>query len=165
MPTASIVINKDVLNKTVKFGNTATDMPVGDVFLQILGAENGGALYLPDVMSVYRRNVYGSWSYRSNMHKGVKDKWAVAHLSALEKLNNFTDYKYSRFFCDKHKIILPSILHNELISQKTKNELFFKYGHEISYYEKTKWHLLFKHNITYRIIRALKDIRSYLVSQ
>jgi len=38
------------------------EAPIGDLYLQIFGSVRGGALYLPQTMSIYRVNSIGSWS-------------------------------------------------------------------------------------------------------
>jgi glycosyltransferase involved in cell wall biosynthesis len=63
--TASLMFRKEAL---AKFDHLKTDLllPVGDVYIQICGALNGGALFLPEVMSVYRTGVDGSWTQRNS---------------------------------------------------------------------------------------------------
>lgn len=41
-------------------------VPVGDYYIQIIHALNGGALYINEAMSVYRKGISGSWSDRHN---------------------------------------------------------------------------------------------------
>lgn len=59
MPTASIMIKAEILQTLPKWFLAA---PVGDMFIQILGAKRGGALYINDVTSVYTFESSGSWS-------------------------------------------------------------------------------------------------------
>lgn len=58
-PTASLIFKKEVVKNLPWWFYEA---PFGDHFLQILGSLKGGALYIDRLMSVYRRNVPGSWS-------------------------------------------------------------------------------------------------------
>ena len=61
MPTASLMIkSKIVLNMPSWFMSA----PVGDYFYQIYGSINGGAIFLPKSMTVYRRFAEGSWTSR-----------------------------------------------------------------------------------------------------
>jgi glycosyltransferase involved in cell wall biosynthesis len=58
-PTASLVIRREV------YGNLPAwyrDAPVGDYYVQIIAASKGGAVYLPEPMSIYRKGIAGSWS-------------------------------------------------------------------------------------------------------
>ena len=51
--------------------------------LQAFGSLGGGALYLPQVMSVYRKNVPGSWS-----DKNKNIQFAIEH---AKKINEYYD--------------------------------------------------------------------------
>jgi len=61
--SASLLFRKEVVEA---FNRLTGDLilPVGDVDTQICGALNGGALFLPEIMSVYRTGVQGSWTLR-----------------------------------------------------------------------------------------------------
>lgn len=61
MPTASILISAGVLQNLPEWFKQA---PVGDYFVQILGAKRNGAAYLADITTVYRVATSGSWSAR-----------------------------------------------------------------------------------------------------
>ena len=59
MPTASIMLRAEIIYNLPSWYYTA---PVGDYFLQIFSSMYNGALYLPEITSVYRTNSTGSWS-------------------------------------------------------------------------------------------------------
>ncbi|MDH1868546.1 glycosyltransferase [Pseudomonas chengduensis] len=59
MPTASILISTDILKNLPEWFKQA---PVGDYFVQILGSERNGAIYLADITTVYRIATPKSWS-------------------------------------------------------------------------------------------------------
>lgn len=69
MPTASLLIKREVFDNLPDWYYTA---PVGDYFLQVLASANGGALYIPSVMSVYRTEAMGSFTQKSN-NKNISD--------------------------------------------------------------------------------------------
>ncbi len=58
-PTASLIFEKEAVINLPQWYHKA---PFGDYFLQIFGSIKGGALYIDRPMSVYRRNIPGSWS-------------------------------------------------------------------------------------------------------
>ncbi|HRD67244.1 MAG TPA: glycosyltransferase [Candidatus Competibacter sp.] len=63
MPTASLLVRRNLL---LSFQDWFDDkIPVGDYFLQVFGSQRGGAYYLNKPMSVYRKNVGGSWVQRT----------------------------------------------------------------------------------------------------
>ena len=61
MPTASIIYKKEIRPLIAYWRDKA---PVGDVVMQFIGALKGGALYLPNVFSVYRVGTPSSWTVR-----------------------------------------------------------------------------------------------------
>ena len=62
MPTASIVLKKDILENLPEWYYTTA--PIGDLFWQIYGSKRGGALFIDRNMAVYRAMAPGSWSTR-----------------------------------------------------------------------------------------------------
>lgn len=164
MPTASIVLKKSATGKIETFFSSIEDVPIGDVFIQILGAESAGALYLPDVMSVYRRNVVGSWSHRVANCTVEKDNWALTHVKLHEKLDDFTGKKYSDIFIKKLKKNIPYMLRQVTIKNDVKKKLYALYGSKIPIIERVKWHIIFKHVTIYKIARIIRKKLLYFFS-
>jgi glycosyltransferase involved in cell wall biosynthesis len=156
IPTASIVINKLVVSRISSFFALIHHAYVGDYFIQILGAENGGALYLSDIMSVYRMNLPGSFSEKF-LHN---PKFSVlAHIStfdALKKIDIFTNYKYTKPLSKRKREIASNILLSLRYEFKTKEIFFNNNSDEISIRDKVLWYVIFKHP---NIIKILKKIR------
>ena len=65
MPTSSIVFKKECLLKISEFTYNYNPF-VGDLVIQSMASLPGGALFIPDVFSCYRRLVPGSWSDRNS---------------------------------------------------------------------------------------------------
>lgn len=85
MPTASILIRSPILQQLPEWFSLA---PVGDYYLQMLGAKRGGALYLPQAMCCYRRSADNSWTQSIKRWSKVHIvKMAYAHLNALTQLS------------------------------------------------------------------------------
>ncbi|REC95695.1 glycosyltransferase family 2 protein [Kushneria indalinina] len=59
-PSPSLMLHRSVVERLPEWFYTTA--PVGDFYLQVLAAWPAGALYLPDVMAVYRTQAQGSWS-------------------------------------------------------------------------------------------------------
>ena len=62
-PTPSYLFKASVLKNLPDWFNR---VHVADVFIEIFGSLNGGILYYPEEMAVYRKNASGSWSERRN---------------------------------------------------------------------------------------------------
>lgn len=71
MPTPSLLIRKEVLMNLPSWFSKA---PVGDFFIQILGAQRNGAAYVSDITSVYRVASVGSWTSKRSKASEVKIK-------------------------------------------------------------------------------------------
>lgn len=68
-PTASMLMRTDAAQSMPAWFFNEPDLPVGDAFLEALLGCNG-VLYLPDVMSVYRRGVDCSYTRRFQVSGG-----------------------------------------------------------------------------------------------
>ena len=86
-PTASMLMRAKAAQNLPDWFFTEPDLPVGDCFIEaILGRK--GVLYLPETMSVYRRDVPGSYTQRFRMGSSQElDK-------SLKKMIHFTKKLY-----------------------------------------------------------------------
>lgn len=88
--TSSIMVRRSVIQC---FLEHFRDAPVGDLFIQCLGAVKGGVVVVDEVASVYRVGTPGSW----NGGRGAKDRLILFHdemqksLSRLGELNGFLE--------------------------------------------------------------------------
>jgi len=156
IPTASIVINKSVVPRISSFFDLIQHSPVGDYFIQILGAENGGALYLSDIMSVYRINATGSFSERSNEDSQFLSLFAISYLDNLKKMDTFTNYKYTEPLTINKRKFVSSIIISLHYDSKTKENIFNLYWNEISIKDKILWNSVYKHP---KVVKNLIKIR------
>src|SRR5690606_12826460 len=77
MPTSSLIVRERIRHDLPTWFD---EVPVGDLVVKIYGSLRGGALFLKDSMSVYRRNVPGSWNAH---HAGSERK--VVDLARVDK--------------------------------------------------------------------------------
>ena len=101
IPTASTVVRKSVCDRFINFREKNSFLTVGDIYLQLLGADSGAVWYSSVLSGVYRQFADGSWS---NM-KAESDTLKAKHLLSLmkgynairgelsEDLQKFTDYR------------------------------------------------------------------------
>lgn len=104
-------------NEAVATPEWLVHVPTGDYYSQIMSAMNGGALYIPEIMSVYNKKVAGSWSerYRSFVHRCEHS----LHMCEANRLfNQKTGYRYHSVFKQREKYILK------------KHSLFKTYKHD-----------------------------------
>lgn len=98
IPTAACIVTKEVLKRVLEYKSTRTYLTVGDLYFQIFGALDAGAIYVDKVMSLYRHFTPHSWSIAQQ--KSLKNQFK--HLSAMAKsyqeLDQMTDYKYTKAF-------------------------------------------------------------------
>lgn len=97
MPTCSLIIHKSIFEALPDwFCDIA---PVGDVFLQILGSIDKGALYLPDTTCIYRVASEGSWTIadQGRSEKKIMEN-QLKSTFCYESINSSTEYRYSTSF-------------------------------------------------------------------
>jgi len=105
-PSASLVFRKNVLLNLPEWFYTKA--PIGDYFYQVFGAKRGGALYINNIMSVYRIGQVGSWThsmYHQKRNETVdeiqrlikkKEQFFSDFLETLDDLNIHLDKKYTK---------------------------------------------------------------------
>jgi glycosyltransferase involved in cell wall biosynthesis len=145
MPTNSIVINKLAIPRITLFFEIAKDAPVGDYYIQILGAENGGALYLNDVMSVYRAGISASWSTRVLKSSEFYISYVNSFIATNDKMNAFTNNRYSKQLTMSKKHLISAGLKSKLIDIKTRESLLKSHSEYVSLKDKILWYIIFKH--------------------
>lgn len=95
-PTASLIFRKEAMEVFDRL-TANLNLPVGDVYTQICGALNGGALFMPEVMSVYRTGVDGSWTRRHMEYiKFVKHK--IDLLKTNREVDDRLEKRYHQAF-------------------------------------------------------------------
>lgn len=92
IPTASIFLRKESVRHLPDWFCYAA---VGDFYIQIIASLNGGARYIPEVMSTYRVAADNSWS-TSIGDIGRVYNFTLAHVDDLKRLESFIDEKYSK---------------------------------------------------------------------
>jgi glycosyltransferase involved in cell wall biosynthesis len=160
MPTNSIIVNKLSIPRITSFFEIAKDAPVGDYYIQILGAENGGALYISDVMSVYRAGVSGSWSKRIKKSPEYYYSFIDSFKATNDKIDAFTNYKYSKQFTMSKKHLISQGLKSTQIDTGIGEVLLESYGEYISFKDRMLWYLIYKNPTT---IKVLKEIKKYCI--
>lgn len=103
-PTASLIVSRDVMLDLPDFYKEA---PIGDYFIQVLGALRGGALYINKTMSIYRLSTVGSWTNRTNRKEvsgsveelnkllGRREEFTIKFIKSLKEMNIYFKRKYS----------------------------------------------------------------------
>ncbi|MGE5474325.1 MAG: glycosyltransferase family 2 protein [Ignavibacteriales bacterium] len=155
MPTNSIVLNRSVIPRIISFFDISKYVPVADYYTQILGAENGGALYLADLMSVYRMGVSGSWSQRFNQSDNSEIDLLIA---ANNKMDEFLNHKYSKQFTTMNECLVSKKLKSIYIDIKIKSSLLESHYEYINFKDKFMWHTIYKHPKLIKTLKGMKDL-------
>ncbi|RXA21933.1 glycosyltransferase [Methanosarcina sp. MSH10X1] len=158
MPTNSIIINRSVIPKIISFFEIAKNAPVADYYTQILGAENGGALYLNDIMSVYRIGIPSSWTERFKKSSKSDNSQIDSLIDANNKMNEFINYKYSKQINIRNKHLVSTNLKSVNIDKNRRRSLLESHNEYISFEDKVMWHTLYKHSKIMIILKLMKDL-------
>ena len=92
IPTASIVLLREVMDKKMP---AKGEYPQGDILFHLAGFDFGKIYYFPQIMSVYRYNVVGSATSRSNADPF---KYLKGNSLLWNDLDSFYNYKYSALY-------------------------------------------------------------------
>ena len=90
MPTASLMIRKKVFDNLPEI---FFRFPNGDYITQILASLEGGAIYINEIMCIYRREVASSWSNKMK-NIDVRREHLNKVIKSRKELNAFLEYKY-----------------------------------------------------------------------
>jgi len=153
MHTASIILNKSVVPRIIAFFAVAPEAPVGDYYMQMLGAEHGGALYLSDAMSVYRSAVPNSWSVRlKENYNNTYPRFIQLSIISLDKLNAFTNNKYSKLFNIRKREYYSGVIKSPRLDINIKNSIIEGNLDDINIKDRILWNLVFKHPLMAKIL-------------
>ena len=161
MPTASVIINALVIPKIISFFEAAKEVPIGDYYVQILGSENGGALYLSNVMSVYRK-CSNSWSDKIENNSEHLNSVIISLIEIYNEIDAFTNHKYTELFANRKRHSISSIIISLKVDLKTRENIFNLYRNEVSIKDKILWSTIFKHQTIINILKPLKKLAIYI---
>ncbi|QKJ49540.1 glycosyltransferase [Proteus vulgaris] len=121
IPTASIIVKKEILNTMPKWFINA---PIGDYFLQMYSAREKGAIYLPSVTTLYRVNSIGSWSLSKNkksIEEMIEFQKEMNKLLCLMKEDGFNINDLNHAISNQEIITTIQLIKNGYYSQAKKN--------------------------------------------
>lgn len=126
MPTASLLMTKTILDEALEYRKDRPYLTVGDLYFQIFGSyTTGTALYINEIMSVYRYLTPYSWT----MNQKNSTSKMVNHVNVMDRtykeLNEMTEYKYS--VCFQSSMILRVFHLLGYSGIERMPELFYKY--------------------------------------
>lgn len=128
IPTASMLIRKNVLEDLKVFYSLKQQYKVGDIFMQFFSSKRGGAYFVKKTMSVYRHYTEGSWSsnqLNNNYEKKILS--ANSRIQAYEDLDEFENNNFTLTFKEANKKRALVIIKEPSVPYFTK--LFFILKH------------------------------------
>ena len=134
-PSASIIVKKEVIDNFLTYHR---DRPVGDYFLQVLGSEKGGALYIDKTMSIYRVHSGGAWTSMERNFSSRK-KFVFEMISALEDMDRFFNFQYSEEIKFMKSKIFLGILKQKNFSMLDRMNLYKTCKHNMSDVHQIIW--------------------------
>jgi glycosyltransferase involved in cell wall biosynthesis len=143
--TSSIMVKKEIFQDLEKFNVLCPEAPVSDYPIKVIAADKKGAVYVPSILSAYRRNVAGSWTqkrvddYRFYLDTNLK------MFAMFEKLDRFLEGRYAGILKQKMKAVLVTLLRSEKVPVKDKIAIYVSYAHHLSLKERFLFHLVYRH--------------------
>lgn len=158
MPTNSLVFKKEVIPEIIAFFNLVKEAPFGDHYIQILGSIDNGALFIPDVMGVYRQGVEGSWcNGRRNSNKDAYLKVSMNKITANKKMDVFTNHNYSDNFSAMNRRESINLLLYNNMDVKAKKEVFQCNKNYLTIKDKILFHTLYSNCLFTKILNSLSN--------
>jgi glycosyltransferase involved in cell wall biosynthesis len=149
-PTATMVIARKVLDPFPEFFYAA---PVGDDFMQFLGAIDEGALFVAKTMSIRRRCIPGSYTSlkiikaRVSVESliDVEENFTFRYVKSLEEMGNIISQKYCDVIRDRisERLFFLSLVYLEnnmnhdykkMVERSRNNQNYTSLMHAIMYY-------------------------------
>ena len=128
-PLASMFFRKDFYIKNEDF---LKSIRIFDYGLKIMLAMEGTVHVLPDVMSVYRRGIEGSWTCRVGENKEKLVKSLEYGISVLDKINEYKEYKFDKEISE-NKEKMNFTIHRVLLDLDViKKEPYWKFYQKMS---------------------------------
>lgn len=158
IPTMSIILRREVISQIISFFQIAKDAPIGDYYLQTVGSLHGGALYLPDIMSIYRQGDPQSWSERKKNNSNFQPIFYFAHINTLSILDCFTDYKYSYLFEQVRLNEQIKVMTSQYITIDDKKIILNAHLTEIPFFYRIIWKYFFQRPLIDIFIKKLRRI-------
>ena len=156
IPSASIVLRDQVIPRIISFFDLSKKPPCGDYYMQILGAERGGALFLKDAMSGYRKNVPGSFSEKTVQDSEFQRVWATTYIDTFGEIDAFTGYKYSRQFAVAKRNFVLDILLSGDYDRAAQEEILRHYRNAG---DDRLWGAALGSPVLIRLLKMLKSVR------
>lgn len=122
MPTASLMITRKILEDLPHWFYEA---PVGDYFIQCLASFNAGALYINNVMSIYRANIPGSWSVNNSYKNKLNEDVMLKIIVFCHLLDKWSNFRFARAFSACIARYYLSLFHRNVIEFKLLNALIY----------------------------------------
>ena len=150
--TSSYFLHSEVLKQYVEnIPQFIYTLRVGDVGWLLLCAKDGDLCFIDEEMSVYRRNVSGSWSERQKS-ENRKEKQSQNFINGLKEYDAFTENKYHGFI----EYAIKKCIFSNLYNQKKYKELLSLENRE--FYKL----LPFKSKLIIRIFSVFPFLRGWL---
>lgn len=162
-PTASLLFTNRLISSLPAWFDTAIP---GDYVAQIMGAANGGALYINRCMSVYRTGEVSSWTESETLKNSQKRKQSLDNLvEQLTFINEQLNFKYDD---EIETVILENrtdFIRTRTIEKSVKNEVFQENKETFSIMTIVLWHLLFKHTKLLDTLKGMVEMKNEVLSR
>lgn len=135
IPNASCLIRKEAMDKVTDFIKDNPHLTVGDIYIQIIGSLSGGAMYIDEVMSVYRLHVPGSWNDRQYKNSKLQINHANSRLKSFIELDKLSNHQYASTFKLANNKVTFTVLKNVDMPRVEKVE-FFKNNYQFLFLSK-----------------------------
>lgn len=143
MPTASIVLRRNVVDRFVKDKEGFFYSNLTGYFVQIFGTEPNGALYIDRPMSVYRSLVEGSWTSRVRKDQKFNIYWAKKNIDGIKAADKITRHQYQSHFNAAIRRRIGIILRDRMLNYNIRRECLQVYGNDLILVNRIFWNIIY----------------------
>ena len=143
LPSASMMVHRRVVEDYISWKELLQGAGITDFFLRILAGLHGGAVFLPDAMCVYRRNVPGSWTERmkADWRMGLRRTEGV--MEALRSLEGLSGGAFSGEFARLVGASVRSVLRNRGMPLSERREFYRQHRDAAGWRTRIRWRLVY----------------------
>jgi len=161
-PTSSIILKRKTVENLPKWVQTTEIL--SDYFLQMYSSLHGGALYIDNIMSIYRVGVANSWcdSYKKN---SIEQKNIL--LSNNKALNLFNEDLNKKFQLEIDEVISTnnfSFIKRRVTDISQREEIFNIYRNRFSLKQKLLWYLVYKNKNIHNVFAFIKQLQKRILN-
>lgn len=158
MPAASIMFRAKVIEDLKIKAPLFLVFNMTHFFYQIFGSLEGGALYCPISMSVYRSMHEGSWSLKVQQDSSFCIQAAEKYVESVISANKISGHIYDKEFERKVRRRILIVLNDLSLPVGSRGGFYKKYKMNVGLFWRCIWFLVFRWRIIHTFVSRVRSV-------